>query len=642
MRAVLVGQEYLRPTADHHRADSAVVLLDGVALDLDGRLVDVDAALIERLTIGEDVLAGAEPDDLGAEELAVAEEGDPTLGVPVAPHHDLRLERLAVLHLLRQHHRLGHDLLGEGQRRRHVVDVGAGVLGRLGARQRVAGVLTAVGQHHDPVGVTGRQRGQRELDRLEDVGAVPAHLRLRPIDARPVGQRLVDDGFLAEHDDAVTVAAAQMAHRLRHEAIRALARGQADAVGEIEQEDDVLAIHPPGQHRPRQREREQEHEAAAQRQRPPVPCSGRQHRAAAGLSAPVEQPFQGEQQDRQHDEERPEVALHRLRRGRLGAGTARRRQRAGRQVRLVGVHQVDGHSQVSTDGGERVEADLVGLGEADRAARDRRLHGAAARRRDGGRGDAVGDRQEDRLPGGHLQARLVERGRMQPAQRVGQDQREGHAQREVGLEQIEADDDRLAVLLLERVDQRAADRLDQRAPGRQRPQPQGVLDGDLGELDVAHDRVLPVPVHDRRLLDAAEDLDRDVGRHRVDEDEPAGADARRRRRVDDDHIGLAHAARVLVGRLHVEGDLGIGLEDLFQEQVAGADQRHRDLARRRQHRPRHVVGGKVVVDVQAGGHRAAAVVREGQHHRAAHARLERHRLLGQRAPVDLQRKVERL
>src|SRR5438105_4144240 len=81
MRAVLVGQEDLRPAADHHRADSAVVLLDGVAFDLDGRLVDVDAALIERLTIGEDVLAGAEPDDLGAEELAVAEEGDPTLGV---------------------------------------------------------------------------------------------------------------------------------------------------------------------------------------------------------------------------------------------------------------------------------------------------------------------------------------------------------------------------------------------------------------------------------------------------------------------------------------------------------------------------------------------------------------------------------
>src|SRR5207244_6083017 len=99
------------PAATGPGAGGAVVLLDRVALHFHRRLVDVDATGVERLAIAEDVLAGGQAYDLRAEKLAVAEQREPSLGIPVAPHHDLGLEGLAELHLARQHHGLGDDLL---------------------------------------------------------------------------------------------------------------------------------------------------------------------------------------------------------------------------------------------------------------------------------------------------------------------------------------------------------------------------------------------------------------------------------------------------------------------------------------------------------------------------------------------------
>ena len=61
-----------------------------------------------------------------------------------------------------------------------------------------------------------------------------------------------------------------------------------------------------------------------------------------------------------------------------------------------------------------------------------------------------------------------------------------------------------------------------------------------------------VPVHDRRALDPAENLERHVRRNRVDEDEPARPRSRRRDRVEDDDVGLAHTALVLIGRADLE------------------------------------------------------------------------------------------
>ena len=192
MALVLVGQEHLRSAPDHDRAHGAVVVLDGVSVHLDGRLVDVDAALVEGLPVAEDVLAGTQPNDLGAEELAVPEERDTPLGVLVAPRHHPRLEGLTELHLLRQHHRLGHDFLGEGEGSPHVVEVDPRVLGRLGGGQRVAGVLPAVGQHDDAVRLSRRQGGLGELDGLEEIRSLPAHRALRSVDGLAVRQRLID------------------------------------------------------------------------------------------------------------------------------------------------------------------------------------------------------------------------------------------------------------------------------------------------------------------------------------------------------------------------------------------------------------------------------------------------------------------
>src|SRR5439155_24579508 len=152
---VPIREQHLGPAAHDDRADGTVVLLDRVAVDLDRRLVDVDAARVERLAVAEHVLARVEPDHLRAEKLAIPEEREPSLRVLVAPRHHLRLERLAVLDLLWKHERLGDDLLREGERRRLVEEVGAGVLRRLRAREGVAVVLAAGGEHADAVGLAG-------------------------------------------------------------------------------------------------------------------------------------------------------------------------------------------------------------------------------------------------------------------------------------------------------------------------------------------------------------------------------------------------------------------------------------------------------------------------------------------------------
>ena len=311
VRAVTVGEQHLRATAYDDRADGAVVVLDGVTVDVERRLIHVDAALIERLAIREHVLAGGEVHDLRAEELAVAEQRQPPLRVLQAPRHDLGLERLAVLHLLRQEHRLRHDLLRKGHGRRHVEDVRARVLGRLGAGQRVARVLAAVGEHDDAVGVARRHGGERELDRLEDIRAAPADGHLGAIDGRAIGQRLIDDRFLAEHDHLMSVAALEMSNRLAHEAIGALARHETHAVGVIEQEHDVETIHPARQRRPQQRHEQHDDQRPAQRQRPLIAGHRGDTEPPARLSAPVEHALQRQQRRGDEDEQGPELALDR-------------------------------------------------------------------------------------------------------------------------------------------------------------------------------------------------------------------------------------------------------------------------------------------------------------------------------------------
>ena len=314
------------------------------------------------------------------------------------------------------------------------------------------------------------------------------------------------------------------------EAVRALARGQAHAVGQVEQEDDVLPVHPPRQRGPQRASAPSTTTSAhAHAERPAVAGAGRQRRSArrsggASRAAP-RSPAAPTASD---DEQRPQLALQRASarspppRARCRAGSGRgSRFDSSASIRLTATRRSPAR------GRQRVEPDLVGLGEAHRAPGHRRLHRPAAGRRDGRRGDAVRDGQQDRLPGRQLQARLVERGRVQPAQRVGQDQRERDPQREVGLEQVEADDDRLAVRLLERVDERAAHRLHQR-PARP-PAAACRMASSMATLANSTWRITGCARSQSMivgLLEPAQHLDRHVGRHRVDEDEAAGAHLR--------------------------------------------------------------------------------------------------------------------
>ena len=381
---VPIGEQHLRPPANDDGADGPVVVLDRVALDLHRRLVDVDPAGVERLPVAEDVLASGQSDHLRAEELAVTEEREPALGVTVTPHDDLGLEGFAELHLARQHHRFGDDLLGEGQRRRDVVDVRSGVLGGLGSGERVASVLAAVGQHDDAIRLARRQHRERELDRLKDVGPATVDLGLRAIDRRAAGERLVDDRLVAERDHAVPIAALHVLAGLSDETIGALAGRETHAVRKVEQEHDVHAVDPPRKRRPEQRQTQEGNQRAAQRQRPAVARTGRRAQPSRALPPPVEQSLAGEEHDRQDDEERPQLALN-GHRGGDGTVRARRRQRVGHQIRLVGVGQIHRHPSLAARRRERVDARLVGLRETHHAAGDPTLDGPAAggRHRDG-------------------------------------------------------------------------------------------------------------------------------------------------------------------------------------------------------------------------------------------------------------------
>ena len=159
------------------------------------------------------------------------------------------------------------------------------------------------------------------------------------------------------------------------EAIRALARRQADAVGEVEQEDDVLAIHPPRQRRAAAASAPA---APPARRAPPAP-SDRRGRTAAPRARRSAGASRAAPRAPAARRARSTNSGHSSRCRGTGAiasavGPVRGRQRMRLQVRLLGVHEVDGHPQVAPRRRQGVEADLVGLREAHRAPGHRRLH----------------------------------------------------------------------------------------------------------------------------------------------------------------------------------------------------------------------------------------------------------------------------
>ncbi len=254
------------------------------------------------------------------------------------------------------------------------------------------------------------------------------------------------------------------------------------------QEGHVEPVGPARDRRLGQREEQHREQRAAQAEGPAVAQPAGQPEAPAGLPAPVEEALQREEQQGQGHEEGPELAHDQHRRRLRPRALHEGGQRLRGQVRLVAVHQVHRHARLAAAGHHRVDADLVGLGEARHPAVDLRPHAAPGRRAHGGGGHPVLDRQQDRLARLELQARLVEPGRVQPAEPLREHEREGDPQREVAAEEIEAEEERLAVALLQGVDQRPAHRLHQRLAGGERPDAHRVLHRHLGEVDLPHDR----------------------------------------------------------------------------------------------------------------------------------------------------------
>jgi hypothetical protein len=146
--------------------------------------------------------------------------------------------------------------------------------------------------------------------------------------------------------------------------------------------------------------------------------------------------------------------------------------------------------------------------------------------------------------------------------------------------------------------------------------------------------VIPVPVHDHRRLEPAQDLERHVGRHRVDEHVTPAADPRRTDGVQHDDVEAFHAALVRIRLAYLELDLRIGRELLLEEEVAGADQEHPERTRGRDDGVGDVVRREVVHDVEPRAQHSASRVGEGQHDGAPHLRVEGQRLFGHHLAVE--------
>jgi hypothetical protein len=202
------------------------------------------------------------------------------------------------LHLLRKHHRLGHDLLREGQRARDVVEIGAAVLGGLRAERAFPAVWRPSVSMTIRLAWPGGRLARASWIALEQIGGAAANVRLRSIHLALVRERLVDDGLLAEDDHALTIAALHVLRRLGDEAPRALTRGQAHAVGVVEQEDDVEAVDPARDRGAHERQAQEHEQDAAQRQRDPIAVTGRQPHAPGALAPPVEQRLEEEERHR--------------------------------------------------------------------------------------------------------------------------------------------------------------------------------------------------------------------------------------------------------------------------------------------------------------------------------------------------------
>ncbi len=258
----------------------------------------------------------------------------------------------------------------------------------------------------------------------------------------------------------------------------------------------------------------------------------------------------------------------------------------------------------------------------------------------GGRAGAGGQGGGQRLAGAKLQTDILEAARREPPQGVRDEQRKRHPQRKVGPVQIEPDHDGLDAPLVHRIDQRRQIRFYQRASAPQGPDSHRLLDRHLGQIQVAHDWMVSVPVHDRRVLDLSLDLQRQATRHRVHEQIASGGNARDLDPIDDRHVELG----LLLQELGAPGlylHLRVCGQGLFQKRVPRTHEQDVERAWRGQNGQGLIVHREVVVNADGGLEDAAFVIHEGENEGALELRRERDPFCFDGPAGQREREVER-
>lgn len=153
---------------------------------------------------------------------------------------------------------------------------------KIGLIERVADVLLAVGEEHEPFGAIGREEGGGELKRGADVGLRGDGCGGERSEGLLFSGKPFDERVFAVDDDGGLVTVGHVVDGLADDGFAALLRFCRDGVGDVEYEDGGELIDWLAQLDAREREDDQRDEEAAQGESPPEARNGRAARSEDG------------------------------------------------------------------------------------------------------------------------------------------------------------------------------------------------------------------------------------------------------------------------------------------------------------------------------------------------------------------------
>ncbi len=265
--------QHARVAADIDETAGPIVLRHVVPgrFDIDG--VAIEAGFGERLREGKQVFARGELHLLLAQRLFIAIEAHGRSLRPVGLDEDFGLEGLSFLdavgqseflhrHIVAALHSQRHDVQGHPQRAR-----------RQQRRQAVADVLVPVRKQHQSLLAGFRKRRRPEADRPGDVRSLRPHDRqdLRVVQVDFVVRRSLERGFGAKNQQPNAVAFLLVRRGLVDIAAGRFLLRRRNAVGPIEQKENVHSLQrsPPLQTSQRQAQRQQHYRPQTGGQPPP-------------------------------------------------------------------------------------------------------------------------------------------------------------------------------------------------------------------------------------------------------------------------------------------------------------------------------------------------------------------------------------